>query len=190
MKITESQRIHQTEKIPVNPVLNMVVLLKSLRFGIIFFLMVFFFSYACVHDIPRGLIAGHSAGTIRNDGKLRFVQPDGTVCRSITIEIAETPKAHKTGLMGRTGLDDASGMLFLYDRPGYQSFWMSKTLIPLDIIFVSENGKIINIAKETEPMSEIAYHSRGPAQYVIEVPSGFSDRYQLKEGVRIQWHRN
>jgi uncharacterized membrane protein (UPF0127 family) len=162
----------------------------SLKAVTIVLLLISVIPYACTADMARGPIAGHSAGVIRNDGKLCFLRPDGTVCRSITVEIAETPKEWQKGLMGRSGLDDTGGMLFVYDRPAYQSFWMCNTLIPLDIIFVSENGEIINIARRTEPLSDNPHRSKGPAKYVIEVPSGFSDRYQLTEGTVIRWHRN
>jgi len=137
---------------------------------------------------PQPAVAG-STGGIRADGSLAFINAEGRVLVSITIEIADTPQARATGLMGRRGLDDSVGMLFVHDTVGPKSFWMRNTPTSLDIIFVSAKSRVIHIAANTTPMSDTVYSSNGPALYVVEVPAGFCTRHGVVEGTLISWQR-
>jgi uncharacterized membrane protein (UPF0127 family) len=121
------------------------------------------------------------------DGELQFLRQDGSIAVSITIEIADTPEARIKGLMERWFLPDLHGMLFIFDHPEVQRFWMHNTPLSLDMIFVDQNRRIVNIAESTTPMSEQTYGSRGPAQYVVEVKAGFSKRHGIEEGMSIRW---
>ena len=131
-----------------------------------------------------------SNAPLREDGVLDFLKPDGSIITSISIEIAETSENIKKGLMWRYSLDTTSGMLFVFQNSGPQAFWMRNTPVPLDIIFISENSCIKNIAESTRPMSDETYNSKGPAKYVLEVRAGFSERYGIKEGHCIRWQRH
>lgn len=132
---------------------------------------------------------GQGAKPIRDDGRLEFLTPNGDVAATIIVEIADTPLARGKGLMGNRTLDDTMGMLFIYGRESARVFWMRNTRISLDILFISKNGKVINISKQTQPMSDTRYYSEAPAQYVVEVISGFCDRYGIKRGHRVKWVR-
>ncbi len=68
------------------------------------------------------------------------------------VEVARTPEQQARGLMHRQTLAADRGMLFPYDPPRPASFWMKNTLIPLDIIFIRQDGSIANIAENTVPM--------------------------------------
>ena len=127
--------------------------------------------------------------TLRRDGTLEFVQPDGHVRTAIEIEIADTFEAHIRGLQGRGALAAGEGMLFVFKDAAEQEFWMRNTLISLDIIFVAESGQVLNIAKGAVPLTDNRYTSKGPAKYVIEVTSGFTDRYGITPGYLIRWQR-
>ena len=120
-------------------------------------------------------------------GELQFLRQDGATAVSITIEIADTPEARVRGLMERWSLPESHGMLFIFDSPEVQRFWMHNTPLSLDMIFVDENRRILNIAESTTPMSKQTYASRGPAKYVVEVRAGFSKRHSIAEGMSIQW---
>lgn len=120
-------------------------------------------------------------------GDLQFLRQDGSTVVSITIEVADTPEARIKGLMERWSLPELHGMLFIFDSSEVQKFWMHNTPLSLDMIFVDENRRILNIAESTTPMSKQTYGSRGPAQYVVEVKAGFSKRHGIEEGMRIQW---
>jgi uncharacterized membrane protein (UPF0127 family) len=137
----------------------------------------------------RSAAAGSTAA-IRADGRLQFINAEGRVLASIAIEIADTPQARATGLMGRRGLDDSMGMLFVHDVAGPKHFWMRNTPTSLDIIFVSTKGRVLHIAADTRPMSDTVYSSNGPARYVVEVTAGFCARHGISEGVQISWQRD
>ena len=137
---------------------------------------------------PQRVLAGSSGG-IRVDGTLVFVNAEGRVLASIAIEIADTPQARSVGLMGRRGLDDSMGMLFVHDDAGPKNFWMRNTPTPLDIIFVSADDRVTNIAANTKPLSDTVYSSNGPALFVVEVLAGFCARHGVEAGTRISWQR-
>jgi uncharacterized membrane protein (UPF0127 family) len=136
---------------------------------------------------PGDKAFGEARKTLSGDGELQFLRQDGTVAVSISIEIADTPEARVKGLMERWFLPDLHGMLFIFDYPEVQRFWMHNTPLSLDMIFVDKNQRILNIAESTVPMSEQTYASRGPAQYVVEVKAGFSKRHGIEEGMSIRW---
>ena len=128
-------------------------------------------------------------GAFRADGTLEFVRADGSVIRSIEIEIAEDEASRQQGLMNRRQMTLNQGMLFLFPAPDNLKFWMANTPMPLDIMFVGADSQIVNIAKRTRPLSRENVVSTGPAQYVVEVRGGFSDRYGLDETIKIRWQR-
>lgn len=130
---------------------------------------------------------GDSRDFVRSDGDLQFLRHDGSVVASITIEIADTPETRVKGLMERWFLPERHGMLFIFDTPEIQRFWMHNTPLSLDMIFVDGNRRILNLAESTTPMSKQTYSSRGPAQYVVEVRAGFCRRAGIQEGMSIQW---
>jgi len=162
---------------------------KKMRSQILRLILVSVILCACRGILDSHLIYGQEAEPIRNDGRLEFLTPTGKVVATIIIEIADTQKAQTKGLMGNRTLDDTMGMLFIYKQAGNLVFWMRNTRISLDILFVSETLRVINIAKNTQPMSDTRYDSKAPAQFVVEVLSGFCDRYGIKEGYRVKWVR-
>ena len=128
-----------------------------------------------------------SPKALQGDGDLHFFRQDGSKAVSITIDIADTPETRIKGLMERWSIPDLHGMLFIFNQPEIQRFWMHNTPLSLDMIFVDENRRILNIAESTTPMSKQTYSSRGPAKYVVEVKAGFSKRYGIEEGMIVQW---
>lgn len=125
----------------------------------------------------------------QKQGTLDFLGADGSVLATIDIEIAESDSAQARGLMQRRSLPPNSGMLFVNDTAEMRSFWMKNTPMPLDIIFVGADQKVVNIARRTRPFSEDMIRSEGPAQYVVEVRAGFADRIGLTDSSRIRWRR-
>lgn len=99
------------------------------------------------------------------------------------IEIADTASKQEQGLMYRNNLCAECAMLFVYSYPSNYAFWMKNTKFSLDIIFLDETGKIINIHKNTEPLDiNKKYEAQSYYWYVLEVRAGFSDKYNLKPG--------
>ena len=107
--------------------------------------------------------------------------------KQIDIEVADDDAERAQGLMNRPWMEETQGMLFIMENEERQSFWMRNTIIPLDIIYVSADKRIVSIAKDTQPFSEKSIPSAGPAKYVVEVIAGFSDKYGLKAGDRIEF---
>ena len=128
-----------------------------------------------------------TAGSV--DGSLDFVSPSGTILTTITIEIAETPEARNRGLMERRKMDPGHGMLFIFKSPGPKRFWMRNTYIPLDIVFVDENRRVVSISENTTPFSDKILESVGPARYAVEVNGGFCRKHDIKRGTRVRWYQ-
>ena len=121
------------------------------------------------------------AEPITKEGEVVFYR-DGKKIRKIDVEIAENDAERNKGLMYRPYIPDSTGMLFIFPEPRELGFWMKNTQIPLDIMYVDANKKIISIQKHTKPFSEESLPSNGVAQYVVEVNAGFSDRNDIKPG--------
>ena len=102
----------------------------------------------------------------------------------VNVEIADSPEERAAGLMFRESLGENSGMLFIFDDEKTRSFWMKNTLIPLDMVFISEDLEIIDI-KYAVPCREyqcINYVSKEPAEYVLEVNGNFTIRKSIAIG--------
>ncbi len=98
------------------------------------------------------------------------------------IEMAITPDERSRGLMNRRELAPDAGMLFDYGKPRFVSFWMKDTLIPLDMMFIKDDGRIARIAKRTIPLSLAAVPSGEPVRAVLEVNGGTADRLGIGPG--------
>ena len=109
--------------------------------------------------------------------------------RQINIEIADDPESIEIGLMYRRNMSDSQGMLFIFPGSEPRSFWMRNTYISLDLIFIDSEQRIVNIQKNASPMSDKSLPSTAPAQYVLEVIGGFSDKYGLEAGDLISFER-
>ena len=94
-----------------------------------------------------------------------------------------SPAEQAKGLMYRKEpLGPNTAGLFIYNKPEMRSFWMKNTYIPLDIVFLDENGEIIGIHLNAKPESEESIESPAPAQYVIELDAGQASALALREG--------
>lgn len=104
------------------------------------------------------------------------------------VEIADSGIKRAIGLMNRTSLAEKSGMLFIFGSENTVSFWMKNTLIPLDMIFISEKGEILNIKRQAQPCKTLdceTYSSGQPVKYVLEINGGLTDRLGIKEGDKV-----
>jgi uncharacterized membrane protein (UPF0127 family) len=106
---------------------------------------------------------------------------------SFRVELARTPEEHERGLMYRPQLDPDAGMLFLFDRPAPLSFWMKNTLIPLDMLFIDADHKIVGIVENAEPQTLTSRRVDEPAQYVLEIGGGLSARLGIRPGAIVEF---
>lgn len=125
--------------------------------------------------------------TFSKEGELVFSDSLGNIKTKIDIEIADDDYQRQLGLMNRKEMKENEGMLFIFPRQDWLSFWMRNTLISLDMIFVNENKQIVTIHKNTRILSDSSYPSTKPARYVVEVIAGFTDKYNIQVGDKIDW---
>jgi uncharacterized membrane protein (UPF0127 family) len=102
-----------------------------------------------------------------------------------SVEMATTEQEKETGLMYRKELADGKGMLFDFSPEQQVSMWMKNTYIPLDMIFIRADGRILRIAENTEPESTRIISSGGLAKGVLEVIAGTAKKYGIAPGDRV-----
>lgn len=107
----------------------------------------------------------------------------------LNIDVALTDKEKQDGLSIKSSMKENEGMLFIFDKPNYQSFWMKGMKFPIDIIWLNENLSIVHIEKSLEPCETLitcpSFRPTSESLYVLETISGFSEKYGLKIGNKI-----
>lgn len=121
--------------------------------------------------------------------KLRISGQNGDI--EFRVEIADDPSERSRGLMDRNSLKDDEGMLFIFEKSNYVNFWMKNTLIPLDMIFIDQNHKIVHIANDVKPCPKGTlncplYPSELPVKYVLEINAGLSKKHGFRNGDPVQ----
>ena len=99
-------------------------------------------------------------------------------------ELAATPEQQAAGLMFRTTMARGDAMIFPFVPARPASFWMENTVLPLDLVFVGADHRVLNIAADAVPYSRALIPSAGPAAAVIELNAGEAARIGLKPGDR------
>jgi uncharacterized protein len=103
-----------------------------------------------------------------------------------SVELARTEEEREKGLMFRRSLPPDRGMIFDFKTAQPVMMWMKNTYIPLDMIFMAQDGRVTHIAEDEEPLSEKIIPSDGPAFAVLEVNAGTAKRIGLKPGDKVQ----
>jgi uncharacterized membrane protein (UPF0127 family) len=150
-------------------------------------LLVLFAFLACA-GLPAvwATAAGAQSGFASFDVGGVNIETAGGETHFFLVEIAETPEQRAQGLMFRRQLDAGAGMLFLFGGSEVRGMWMKNTLIPLDMLFIDEEGKIVRIEESTVPHSERAIISGEPVAAVLEVNAGTASRLMIKPGDRVR----
>lgn len=102
----------------------------------------------------------------------------------IDAQVAETFDQRMTGLMFRREMPQHEGMLFVFDQPTVQCFWMKNTLLPLTAAFVADDGTIVNLA-DMKPQTEDSHCSARPVRFVLEMNQGWFAKKGIKAGARL-----
>jgi len=111
----------------------------------------------------------------------------GERTHNFSVEVARTEEEQAKGLMFRESLAPNAGMIFPFPAPKPASFWMKNTLIPLDMIFVREDGSIARIAVNTVPHSLEPVAVEEPVAAVLEIAGGRSLELGINEGDQVSW---
>jgi uncharacterized membrane protein (UPF0127 family) len=101
------------------------------------------------------------------------------------LELARTPAERERGLMYRDYLAPDAGMLFVFDREEPQVFWMKNTVIPLDMIFIGGDRRIVGIVADAEPQTLSPRRVNGLSQFVLEIGGGLSAKLGLRAGQTV-----
>ena len=102
----------------------------------------------------------------------------------LKVQIADTPALRERGLSDRSTLAPFDGMLFIFNEPS--TLWMKDMLFPLDIIWISPRGQVADITENAQPDSYPRhFQSRTPAEFAVEVPSGFGRQHHIGIGDRV-----
>ncbi|MES1164625.1 MAG: DUF192 domain-containing protein [Verrucomicrobiota bacterium] len=131
------------------------------------------------HQASSSLAPGTSPGVV--------VQADGRAV-PFRVEVASTPEEHARGLMYRSHLDVDAGMLFVFDQPQVQRFWMKNTLIPLDMIFIGADRRIAGVVENAAPETETERMVPARSQYVLEIGGGLAARLGIHAGELVELH--
>jgi uncharacterized protein len=98
------------------------------------------------------------------------------------VEVARSSAEREQGLMYRDRMASDAGMLFIFDRPAPLTFWMKNTFIPLDMIFIGSDRRIVGIVENAEPRTLTSRRVEGLAQYVLEINGGLSAKLGIQAG--------
>ena len=125
--------------------------------------------------------------TFTKEGELTVFKTSDSTKVSLNIEIADTDFDIQTGLMYRNSMQNDQGMLFVFDNEGERFFYMKNTKIPLDLIYIGTDKKIVSFQENAKPFDESSLPSNAPAQYVLEVNAGLVDTWNLSVGDSIKF---
>ncbi|MBC7435701.1 MAG: DUF192 domain-containing protein [Bdellovibrionales bacterium] len=102
----------------------------------------------------------------------------------IDSQVAATPDQRQTGLMFRKEMPTHEGMLFAFEQPSIQCFWMKNTILPLSAAFVADDGSIVNIV-DMKPQTTDSHCSLKPVRYVLEVNKGWFAKRKIEAGFKL-----
>jgi len=103
----------------------------------------------------------------------------------IDAQVAQSPQERQIGLMHRKEMPPHEGMLFIFEQPATQCFWMKNTLLPLTAAFVADDGTIVNLA-DMKPQALDSHCSTQPVRYVLEMNQGWFAKRSIKAGAKLQ----
>ncbi len=125
--------------------------------------------------------------TFTKQGELNLIKAENdSIITKLDIEIADDDYKTQTGLMYRRSMAKNQGMLFIFKDSQIRSFYMKNTEFALDIIYFNSEKEIISIRKNAKPFDESSLPSEAPAQFVLEVNAGLSDKWNLTTGDTFQ----
>lgn len=102
----------------------------------------------------------------------------------ISAQVAATPEQRSIGLMHRREMPTHEGMLFVFEQPGVQCFWMKNTLLPLTAAFVADDGTIVNLA-DMQPQTLDSHCSAQPVRFVLEMNQGWFAKRGIQAGAKL-----
>jgi uncharacterized membrane protein (UPF0127 family) len=133
-----------------------------------------------------GLAGPSSKAELQRFATSELMIVSATGAHRFTVEVAETPAQMQQGLMFRRTMAPNAGMLFDYKQPIVATMWMRNTLIPLDMLFVDAQGRIVNIHQRAVPQSLDVIASAAPVRAVIELNGGTAAHFGIIPGDQVR----
>ncbi len=131
------------------------------------------------------LLAMHAGAQAQQAPQMQLQRVDITAgIHRIDAQVAVTPEEREIGLMFRQDMPAQEGMLFVFEQPATQCFWMKNTLLPLTAAFVAEDGTIVNLA-DMKPQTLDSHCSAKPVRYVLEMNQGWFAKKGIKAGFKL-----
>lgn len=130
-------------------------------------------------------------GALGQEPMLLPVEPQPLVIETqggearFSIEVADDPRERARGLMFRREMDDDRGMLFIFSESSPRAFWMQNTPMPLDLLFIGEDGRVRAI-EAGEPFSTDSIAPRVNARFVLELKAGTAQKSGIEIGDRLR----
>ncbi|WP_084153776.1 DUF192 domain-containing protein [Simplicispira psychrophila] len=132
------------------------------------------------------LLCAATLGLAQDSAQLGLQRVDLTAgMHRIDAQVAQSPQERQTGLMYRQKMPQQEGMLFVFEQPATQCFWMKNTLLPLTAAFVADDGTIVNLV-DMQPQSTDSHCSAQPVRYVLEMNQGWFAKKGLKPGAKLK----
>jgi uncharacterized membrane protein (UPF0127 family) len=136
--------------------------------------------------IASAVLAGLTTLAIAQDGPQHLPSIKlGVGMHVIQAEVAQTPQEHSIGLMFRKSMGTNEGMLFEFEEPSQQCFWMKNTLLPLSVAFIADDGNVVNI-EDMKPQTLDSHCSYQPVRFVLEMNDGWFAKRGIKPGTKFQ----
>lgn len=149
---------------------------------------------ACSPQAGEKAVAQPGAGAVENTrhpvsglAVIPLTVTQGERVHHFRVEVAESLQEQSRGLMFREEMGPNEGMIFPYDPPQVLGFWMRNTPLPLDIIFIGPDNRIINIHRQTVPYSLDSLRSEGLAIAALELNGGRAEELGITPGARVEW---
>jgi uncharacterized protein len=146
---------------------------------------------ACSSGSPEAAATtGEPVATVHPESGLRVVPvtvTSGGKAHVFQAEVAATPREQAQGMMFRTAMGPDEAMIFPFPDARRRTFWMKNTVIPLDIIYIGSDRRILNVAANAVPYSEELVPSDGPAIAVLELNGGRAAQLGIAKGDKVEW---
>ena len=151
------------------------------------FLILLLVCFACKND--KSKIVKPIEINFNKEAELTFLKEKDTLV-NLDLELAESDYEQQTGLMHRKSMKIKQGMLFIYkDERPRPTFYMKNTQIPLDLIYINADFKVVEINKNAKPFDENPIGAKQPAQYVLEVNAGFVDQFNITDSLSVSFQK-
>ena len=134
---------------------------------------------------PKPSGSGEAQAPSAAQQRVYVESPQGEV--AVNVEVVATEAKIERGLMYRQAMALDAGMLFMMGMEKDWSFWMRNTLIPLDMLFIGKDKRVVGIVENAEPKTETLRKVGAPSFYVLEVNGGWSKQHQVVAGAKVRF---